>query len=95
MANRHARPCVANNIFIAAPNRIGVEPETDGGSLEFFGHSFICDTSGRYVQHVDEKFEGVMTASSTQEKSKNNANTGPISAIDALMRMANCCNILM
>ncbi len=53
---------VANNIFIAAPNRIGHEPETDGGGLEFFGHSFICDTSGRYIEHADEKFEGVLTA---------------------------------
>ena len=53
---------VANNIFIAAPNRIGYEPETDGEGLEFFGHSFICDTSGRYIEHADEKFEGVLTA---------------------------------
>lgn len=53
---------VANNIFIAAPNRIGYEPETDGNGLEFFGHSFICDTSGRYIEHADEKFEGVLTA---------------------------------
>lgn len=53
---------VANNVFICAPNRIGTEPEKDGGALEFFGHSFICDTSGRYLQHADETFEGVLTA---------------------------------
>ncbi len=53
---------VANNVFIAAPNRVGIEKETDGGALEFFGHSFICDTSGRYIEHADEKFEGVLTA---------------------------------
>ena len=53
---------VANNIFIAAPNRVGFEPETDGAGLEFFGHSFICDTSGRYIQHADTIFEGVLTA---------------------------------
>ena len=53
---------VANNIFIAAPNRVGSEPERDGGSLEFFGHSFICNTSGRYIEHADETFEGVITA---------------------------------
>lgn len=53
---------VANNVFIAAPNRIGYEPESDGGGLEFFGHSFICDTSGRYIEHADETFEGVLTA---------------------------------
>ena len=53
---------VANNVFVASPNRIGLETGTDGGSLEFFGHSFICDTSGRYVQEVDHTFEGVLTA---------------------------------
>ncbi|MFZ4541770.1 MAG: carbon-nitrogen hydrolase [Rickettsiales bacterium] len=53
---------VANNVFVASPNRVGLEPETDNGALEFFGHSFICDTSGRYIQHADEKFEGVLTA---------------------------------
>lgn len=53
---------VANNVFIAAPNRVGFEPETDSGGLEFFGHSFICDTSGRYIEHADETFEGVLTA---------------------------------
>ncbi len=53
---------VANNIFVASPNRIGLETHGDNGALEFFGHSFICDTSGRYIQQVDEKFEGVLTA---------------------------------
>lgn len=53
---------VANNIFIAAPNRIGLEKEDDGGALEFFGHSFICDTSGRYVQHADDNSEQILTA---------------------------------
>ncbi len=53
---------VANNVVIAAPNRIGFEPETDGGGLEFFGHSFISDMSGRFIEQTDEKFEGVMIA---------------------------------
>ena len=53
---------VANNVFVASPNRIGMEYDADKGALEFFGHSFICDTSGRYIEHADEKFEGVLTA---------------------------------
>lgn len=53
---------VANNVFIAAPNRIGLEKESDGGALEFFGHSFISDMSGRMVAEADERFEGVLTA---------------------------------
>lgn len=59
---------VANNIYIAAPNRIGIEKDTDDGALEFFGHSFICDTSGRYIEHADEKFEGVLTATINPKK---------------------------
>ena len=53
---------VANNVFIAAPNRIGTEPEDDGGTLEFFGHSFICDMSGRYIEHADDTSEQILTA---------------------------------
>jgi len=53
---------VANNIFVASPNRIGLEPHPDGGALEFFGHSFICDHSGRFVVQEDHQFEGVLTA---------------------------------
>jgi len=53
---------VANNIFVASPNRIGLETHGDNGALEFFGHSFISDTSGRFVAEADDKFEGVLTA---------------------------------
>ena len=53
---------VANNVFVASPNRIGLETDKDGGSLEFFGHSFICDTSGRYIEHADDKSEAILTA---------------------------------
>lgn len=53
---------VANNIFVASPNRIGLEKDADSGALEFFGHSFICDTSGRYIEQADATFEGVLTA---------------------------------
>ena len=53
---------VANNVFVASPNRVGLETHGDEGALEFFGHSFICDTSGRFIEQADEKFEGVMTA---------------------------------
>ncbi len=59
---------VANNVFIAAPNRIGLEKESDGGALEFFGHSFICDTSGRFLAQQDETFEGILTATVDPKK---------------------------
>ncbi len=53
---------IANGVYIASPNRIGVEKDKDGGALEFFGHSFISNPSGKFLEAVDEKFEGVITA---------------------------------
>lgn len=53
---------VANNVFVASPNRIGLEPEKDGGALEFFGHSFICDTSGRFIAQAGDSEETILTA---------------------------------
>ena len=53
---------VANNVFVASPNRIGMESHGDNGALEFFGHSFICDTSGRFLGQADDKSETILTA---------------------------------
>ncbi len=53
---------VANNVFVASPNRIGLEKDADGTGIEFFGHSFISDMSGRFVAEADAQFEGVLTA---------------------------------
>jgi N-carbamoylputrescine amidase len=52
---------IANGIYTASPNRIGVEKGTDGGAIEFFGSSFICDPSGNFLHNTDETFEGVLT----------------------------------
>ena len=41
---------IANGVFVASPNRVGLEddePGTDG--IEFFGHSFIADPFGRIL----------------------------------------------
>ena len=40
---------IANGVFVAAPNRVGFEPEPGTNGLDFFGHSFVCDPFGRYV----------------------------------------------
>ncbi|WP_396213744.1 carbon-nitrogen hydrolase [Gemmatimonas sp.] len=40
---------IANGVFVAAPNRVGFEPEPNTDGLEFFGQSFICDPFGRYL----------------------------------------------
>jgi N-carbamoylputrescine amidase len=36
-------------VYVAAPNRVGFEPEPGTDGIEFFGHSFICDPIGRYL----------------------------------------------
>jgi N-carbamoylputrescine amidase len=54
---------IANGVYIASPNRIGVEKEmADGGEIEFFGHSFISDPSGKFLANADAQFEGILTA---------------------------------
>ena len=40
---------IANGVFVAAPNRVGFEPEPGTAGLEFFGHSFIADPFGRIL----------------------------------------------
>ncbi len=37
---------IANNVYVAAVNRVGFEPEPGTPGLEFHGHSFICDPAG-------------------------------------------------
>ena len=41
MMRSHA---IANGVFVAAPNRVGVE-----GGIEFWGASFVCDPNGNGV----------------------------------------------
>jgi N-carbamoylputrescine amidase len=43
---------IANGVFVAAPNRVGFEPEPGTLGLEFFGHSFVCDPFGRLLAEV-------------------------------------------
>ncbi len=41
---------IANSIYTAAVNRVGVEPNQTGNSeIEFWGHSFIADPSGQII----------------------------------------------
>lgn len=40
---------IANGVFVASPNRVGLEPEPGTKGIEFFGHSFVCDPYGRYI----------------------------------------------
>jgi N-carbamoylputrescine amidase len=40
---------IANGVYVAAANRVGLEPEPGTDGIEFFGHSFISDPFGRLV----------------------------------------------
>jgi N-carbamoylputrescine amidase len=40
---------IANGVYVAAANRVGLEPEPGTDGIEFFGHSFICDPFGRML----------------------------------------------
>ena len=44
---------IANGVFVAAPNRVGLEPEAGTDGIEFFGHSFIVDPFGRYLAQAE------------------------------------------
>lgn len=46
---------IANGLFIAAPNRIGVE-----NGISFYGHSFISDPYGRILVQADSKTRSVL-----------------------------------
>jgi N-carbamoylputrescine amidase len=40
---------IANGVYVAAPNRVGFEPEAGTDGIEFFGHSFVADPFGRII----------------------------------------------
>ncbi len=44
---------IANGVFVAAPNRVGLESEAGTGGIEFFGQSFVCDPFGRYLAQAE------------------------------------------
>src|SRR6188508_689050 len=48
---------IANGVFVAAPNRVGFEPEPNTQGLQFFGHSFISDPFGRIIAEGGENPE--------------------------------------
>ncbi|MGE0760211.1 MAG: nitrilase-related carbon-nitrogen hydrolase, partial [Pirellulaceae bacterium] len=49
MMRSHA---IANGVFVAAPNRVGVE-----GQLQFWGASFVCDPYGNILARASHESE--------------------------------------
>ena len=39
---------IANGVYVAAVNRVGIE-KSDAGGLRFWGRSFVCDPKGRMI----------------------------------------------
>ena len=54
MQRSHA---IANGVYVAAPNRVGHEPEAGTDGITFFGHSFVADPFGRLVAEAGEGVE--------------------------------------
>ena len=50
---------VANGVYVAAVNRVGHEGP-DGGGLEFWGASFVCDPFGTVVRRASHDREELL-----------------------------------
>lgn len=59
MQRSHA---IANGVYVAACNRIGVEGNKEEGELEFWGNSFIADPLGRIIAQASSDKEEIITA---------------------------------
>ncbi len=56
---------IANGVYVAAPNRVGHEPEPGTDGLEFFGHSFVSDPFGRVIVEAGTEPEVIMATCDT------------------------------
>ncbi len=54
---------IANGVYVAAANRIGLEKETiDADGIEFWGSSFICDPQGVIIAQASTGKEEILLA---------------------------------
>ena len=54
---------IANGVYVAAVNRIGLEKENDNSAgLEFWGSSFICDPQGIIIAQASQNKEELLFA---------------------------------
>lgn len=49
--------CIANGLWLAAPNRVGTE-----GGIQFWGHSFVCSPSGQITAEASETDDETVVA---------------------------------
>ena len=53
---------IANGVYVAAVNRVGLEQQTDLPGIEFWGSSFICDPFGNVIAEASTDREEVIIA---------------------------------
>jgi len=53
---------IANGVYVAAVNRVGLEKTAGGAGLEFWGSSFICDPFGVVVAEASGEREEILLA---------------------------------
>ncbi len=54
---------IANGVYVAAVNRVGLEaPEGGGAGIEFWGSSFICDPQGAVLAEASPDREEILFA---------------------------------
>ena len=58
---------IANGVYVAAPNRIGLETEPGTDGIEFFGHSFISDPFGRKIAEASADQPAVLVTECSRE----------------------------
>lgn len=57
MQRSHA---IANGCYVAAANRVGLEDGPDGAGIEFWGHSFIVDPTGKVVAQAGSEGDEIL-----------------------------------
>jgi len=53
---------IANGVFVAAANRVGLEQPGSGAGLEFWGGSFVCDPFGAVLSEAPRDREALVLA---------------------------------
>ena len=61
---------IANGIFVAAINRVGVEKKGKR-KIEFWGNSFVVDPSGNIISKLNSKNEGILICDIDFKKVEN------------------------
>lgn len=63
---------VANGVPVVSVNRVGHEPDPEGGQgIDFWGHSFIAGPQGEFLARLDEPVEAVQVVAVDRERSEN------------------------